>query len=130
MNTIKRDPHLQGQRPLEFDELSVDEITAKTDTEKAQLFLEKYKRFARPLTNYRDYFQRDGKEVMVTFALIKNLYVSFVLRDGWSEKKFVASLNHILANNGFLNSDNLSRNGVEYENGRLIQRRRSRRRRL
>lgn len=126
---IKTDPHFLGETPLNFDDLDVEQISAKTDKEKATLFLEKYKKIVKPFTVYADFFKRD-KNVDLTLALIKRFYIKLVLNGDWTEKKFVASINNILANNGIFSERNLKENGLNFDNGNLQNRKRGRRRRL
>ena len=126
--TIKHDPHLQGEIPLEFDDLTIEEISKKTNKEKALLFLEKYKAIVNPLVVYSDYFRGDTVKIKETFAIIKNLYIRFVVKGEWSERKFVAVLNSLLANRAFLNSANFEENGYNFDKGILQTRRRGRRR--
>lgn len=126
---IKRDPHLLGERPLDFDNFTEEEIMAKTDKEKAQLFLLKYKRVVKPFTSYPENF-KNKQDTNRILSSIKRNYIKFVLNGDWGEKKYVLVINNILANNTFLNEKNIIENGISFDNGNLFNRRKGRRRRL
>lgn len=128
--SIKKDPHMMGENPLEFDNVSKDELMEKTNKEKAQLYLSKFKKHIRPFKRYEEYFTKNDKDVSRIFSEIKNYYVRYVLKEGWSERKYTACINNIFANNDFLGPKAIEENGYKFDEGSLIIRERSRRRRI
>lgn len=127
-NKIKGNQHFMDTLPLDFDNFTTEELIAKTDKEKSMLFLDKYKKIVNPIKVYYDFFEKN--EISRTFHFIKTNYIKLVLNGDWTERKFVASINNILGNNAFLSEKNLVENGRNFDNGNLVNRNKSRRRRL
>lgn len=130
MNSIKRNPHMLGEKPLEFDNVTVEDLSAKTKKEKSQLYLIKFKKNIKPFTRYSEYFSSRNNDTKIIFSKVKTYYIKYVLEQGWSEKKYTASINNIFANNGYFSPVLIEENGKKYDDGTLLVRRTGRRRRI
>lgn len=116
---IKRTPLMLGHQGLVFENVPEEDVTKLTDDQKASRFLSKYQQVVDPITTYEDYFESSVKSVDFIFKEIKTFYKKLVLQSNWTERKYVASVNNIFANNMILGVVSLDRSGRFYDLGIL-----------
>lgn len=108
----KRDPHLLGLVPLEFDNVSVDELTELTEKDKATLFLMTFQETFDPFKRFDYYFRSSAKEKDRILAEIKNYYTRLVERGDWSEKKYAKVLVRIFETNSPITVESFDKIGL------------------
>lgn len=116
---IKRTPLMIGQQGLNFGNILEEDVTKLTDDQKAKRFLSKYQEVVDPIVTYEDYFHSSAKSIDFIFKEIKTYYKKLVLESGWTERKYVASVNNILENKMIFGIMSLDRSGLFYDRGLL-----------
>jgi hypothetical protein len=121
----KNNPLFLGHKTLLFDNVTEEEISQLTDQQRVDAFLSKYVRIFHPISEFSNFFKVFN--VDITFKLIKDLYKTYVLNSGWSERKYVSCINDIFEKRLDFSSYSLDKAGVLYERGELASQRRERR---
>lgn len=130
---VKRNPLFSKQSPLEFDNVSAEELTALTDSQRADRFMSNWMQVMHPFSTYRRYFDETPKSEDRILRDVKNYYSRYVVKGGWGEKKYVMIVDSILTNRLQLTPSVFDKTEKLYEGGRLdvqMQEKRKRRRRI
>lgn len=116
---VKRDPLLLGEEPLAFDEVTEEELLELSPQEEADLFMSTWIETMRPFTLYRRYFARPDVNQPAVLGHVKNFYTRFVTEGGWSDDKYLVSLDAVLVAGAPLSLKTLEAKGPLYDQERL-----------
>lgn len=95
-SSAKRNPLLQRATPLSFDNVHDEEIMALTPVQEADRFLSRWMEVIDPFVTYRKMFPAGGADEKRMLKEIKNFYMRLVLRENWTEEKYVTVINELL----------------------------------
>lgn len=123
--SLIRDPLLNGHPLLPFDETTSQDVKEVSEDEQAAFFLSQWMKLIRPYSEYPRVFNRNaGKEVERLFRDIKVHYIHRVIREGWTEQKYVMVINTLMESRLAVNVYTLDKFGKLFDSSELpIQRR-------
>lgn len=113
-----RDPFYRRDKALSFDTIGEEDIMKMSLQEQKDWFITAYLRNVRPYVRYKKYFEwlkRQGKDDNILFAIIKNMYGSYVLTGQWSTEKFMSVLDIMFHRRLNFSSFIFDKIGLEWE---------------
>jgi hypothetical protein len=105
--TIKRNPLMLRQLPLEFESHSAREVMALTPEQDAERFLSKWMQIVDPYETYKKFFERSVSHGEVELHFIRAFYRKYCIEDSWSEQKYATVINALLESRSMLTSKTL-----------------------
>lgn len=92
--SMKKDPRfIAPQKAMQFD--SPTPIIPPTDDEKAAWFWSRYNSKIDPFVKYKAYWKSSAIDPEITIRKLKDFYRTYVLKQGWSEEKFLTIVHEI-----------------------------------
>lgn len=132
--SVKRNPFLQGETPLDFDDISQESVSKLTEAQEADRFMSKWLEVMHPLSKYKRYFSETDKSIEHVLREVKNYYTKYVVRGDWTERKYVVIVDSILTNKLSLTPKTFEAREKLFQEGRLeaqlLEKRMERRKRL
>ena len=129
---VKKDPFLQGETTLKFDNFDEEQISELTESQKSDKFMSYWLEVIDPFVKYERFFEESDKSHDLNLNMIKNFHVKYVLRGSWSDRKFVMIIDNILINRFAISIKAFEKSEQLYKEGRLpiqlLEKRRSGRR--
>ena len=116
---VKRNPLMQKETPLSFDNASTEELLELTEDQKADRFLSRWMELVNPFVTYKKVFPRGDSDQKRILREIKNFYKRYVLTDGWTEQKYVLVVNALLDARAQVGPVSIERFGKMYDNEAL-----------
>lgn len=117
--SAKSNPLFLGDKPLDFDDVSADELTMLTPQQKTDKFASEWLLNIHPFTKYRKYFAESEKSSDHIIREVKNYFARYVGQEGWSELKYVMVIDHVLENGHPIIPDTIERSGSLFDADRL-----------
>ena len=106
---VSRNPYLMQEETLEGFEVVL------TDSEKMDVFMSKFISSFGAYGKHREYIERHSEPEKVIFSKIRSLYSTYIISEGWSEKKYATVIDRIMANYAPLTKSTISHYGLMYE---------------
>lgn len=117
---VKRSPLFQEDTMLSFDDPADQEILATlTVPQKMDKFMSKYMALVDPFVTYATYFEHSHKTAAHILLDIKRNYNTMVLKQEWTERKYVEIIDALLMAGSDVNEYTLQSHGILYDRGAL-----------
>lgn len=127
MSMNKSARYVAPQLAMKFD--SPTRIIPFTDDEKASYFWSRYNDKVDPFTRYKSFWVSSAIDPEITIRKLKDFYKKYVLKQGWTEEKFIRITNELFSRELVVNQFSFDMLLKLYDRGELSGRQIAERRR-